>query len=222
MIDLLKRLDARLMDLLFPDGAVCLSCRRLTHGRRLCAECSAALESLRFDPEKVPEGMLPMPGNVSVHMVWRHEAVAQHLVLHLKENGILPAAEVLADGLADVARTLDLPGDTVVTWVPMPAKRLRERGIDHARSLAEATAQRLGLRCTALLTRVGEQHTQRGLNREERLQNLSGAFAVCGQVPRTILMIDDVLTTGATARACCDQLTQAERIIVLTATHSGR
>ena len=222
MIRLLRRLDACLLNLLAPDGASCLSCGRLTHGRRLCAECAEALAHSRLTSSISMDDLPSMPGNVSIHAVWHHEGVAQRLVLLLKQSGVHSAAEVLADGLADVARMLDLPDNTVVSWVPMPEARLHERGTDHARRLAEATASRLCVSCAPLLVRVGEQANQRGLNREARLQNLRGAFTSCGELPRTILLIDDVLTTGATAKACCDCLTNADRVIVLTATRTRR
>ena len=104
---------------------------------------------------------------------------------------------------------MDLPPDTIVTSVAMPVKRIRQRGFDHGRVLAEMVAQRLDLPYKALLVREPGGHTQRGLGREQRLRNLSGRFTGVGQTGNPVLLIDDVLTTGATAAVCTRALLDA-------------
>ena len=145
------------------------------------------------------------------------------LIHRLKYQAVADCALPLARGMADMAQTMNLPPDTVVTWVTMPQRRLRERGIDHGRALAEETARQLGLPCRRLLTRRGEGHTQHGLNREARLKNLTGAFA-CGEtLTRPVLLVDDVMTTSATARSCAASLKAAgaPEVVVITATQAG-
>ena len=115
---------------------------------------------------------------------------------------------------------MKLPPDVVLTWVSMPKRRYLERGIDHGRLLCEAVGRRLNLPVQPLLERTGKLHTQRGLTREERLRNLSGSMICNEEIKGPVLLIDDVLTTGATASACAETLMRAgaPAVYVLTAT----
>jgi ComF family protein len=104
--------------------------------------------------------------------------------------------------------------------VPLSAARLRQRGFNQAALLAEEIAVSVGgLVAPDLLTRT-ERPSQRSLGEADRLSNLAGAFR-CARPAETrgkrILLVDDVVTTGATASACADTLAQAgaARICVL-------
>lgn len=219
----LRRLDRRLMELIYPGGVVCLACGRPSHGRALCGDCAQALERDRMRDEAADscgEGM-PFP----FHAAYFHQGVARTLVHRLKYSALEDAAQVLAEPMAEIARAMNLPPDTVVTWVAMPKGRRRERGVDHGRLLARAVADRLALPAAGLLERTGEAtHTQEGLNRRERLENLSAAFACPGPAPEHVLLVDDVMTTGATACACvrCLENSGARYVAVLTATRTIR
>lgn len=203
----LRRLELALADTVFPENAVCLGCGRVSRGQPLCGPCREELNALRLSDGRA---------------VWLYRGVPGRLVREAKERGIAAAAEVLSEGIAEQARGLELPADTVVTWVPMPVRRRLDRGIDHGRMLAEAVAGRLGLTARAVLRRKkgSSQKTQRGLSREERLQNVRDAFELGkAPVPACVLLVDDVVTTGATGTACRETLLRggAERVYVLAA-----
>ena len=208
---LLRRADRALLSLLYPEHAVCLICGRAAGGRPLCDDCRAGLDACAVREPDTPA-------------VWHYEAEAGRLVRMLKERAVGPAAGVLAEGMAAKAREMDLPPDTVITSVPMPAYRLRERGVDHGRLLAEALARETGLPVRPLLRRKAKQaRTQRGLSAQERRINVRDAFEAVGAPPRCVLLADDVLTTGATLESCREALTAAgcERVLFLTAAKAG-
>ena len=116
-------------------------------------------------------------------------------------------ADELADLLLPVPSHICFSPETVVTWVPMPERRRRERCIDHGKVLAEAAAARLNLSCRPLLVRVNKSDkAQASLGRKDREANLSGAFAAPGKITFPVLLVDDVLTTGTTARRCAEAL----------------
>lgn len=164
---------------------------------------------------------LPEPMSDGTHSVWRHAGAPRQLVLRLKHGGVMRAAELLAQGLVEAAQNMALPPDTVVTWVPMPDLRRRLRGIDHGRELAQRVAAVLGMPCRQLMLRCkGLRHTQEGLGRVRRQENLWGAFVSLPLEGESVLLVDDVHTTGATAYMCTRALREAGagEIYVLTAT----
>jgi predicted amidophosphoribosyltransferase len=88
----------------------------------------------------------------------------------------------------------------LVTWAPTSASRRRERSYDQAEVLARAVAWRLGVPCRRLLRRADGSPPQTGRTREERLDD-GPAFEARRRVRGTVLLVDDVVTTGATLRA---------------------
>ncbi|MBQ9253103.1 MAG: ComF family protein [Clostridia bacterium] len=208
-----------LQEVLYPEGAVCLGCGKTARGECLCPACreqlfySDSLESWEFrELQGVPAwSMRP------------HRGLSRELVLRLKYGAEARAAAELAGVLQTrPAFFPEFPPDTVVTWVPIPRPRLRERCVDHGQLLAEAVARQLGLTCQPLLARRGNDTPQARLDRERRQRNLKKAFIPLGKVESPVLLVDDVLTTGTTALRCIAALRQggAKDITVLTCTRA--
>lgn len=206
---------------LWPRRVICLCCQRLSRGAHLCMDCREQLKSLRIEGSvceicghPLTEGQCTFcdrTGIVTLRAAWVYGDQARELILLLKHGAVADAAQVLADGMARRARTMSLSPDTVVTWPTMPRHRRLERGIDHGAQLAEAVGDRLGLPVRQLLTRSETiaARTQVGLSRTERLARLQGAFS-CDAPPRChVLLVDDVLTTSATATTCAECLLDA-------------
>lgn len=195
------RLRTLLAEVLWPRNLICLCCPEHSGGKPLCPDCERELQALRLDPaDWMADG---------VCSIWRYSGCVSQLIISLKLNCLADAAEVLAEDMADAVIDLGLPANTVLTWVSMPPGRLRERGIDHGRILCEAVARRCGMPSRQLLRRTKHVHTQRGLNREQRMNNLQGSIEAIGAVNVPVLLIDDVLTTGATASVCVEALQRA-------------
>lgn len=117
-------------------------------------------------------------------------------------------------GVADLARELGpalaaavSPGDVLVP-VPLHPRRERERGYNQAGLLAREAA-RPGATLLSSLVRIRPTATQVGLRAAERRRNVSGAFALVGSPPPTALLVDDVMTTGATLLECARTLRRA-------------
>jgi|SRR5581483_2779371 len=104
----------------------------------------------------------------------------------------------------------DLEFDAIVA-VPMHRKKLRQRGYNQAELLARALARRMRIRCEpALLRKRIDRAAQSKLPRAERAKNVRGAFVASARAGgRSILLIDDVCTTGETLRACANALAAA-------------
>ncbi len=121
----------------------------------------------------------------------------------------------LAPPLADLVLSMGLPPVDAVAAVPLTKSRLLERGFNQSMLIAREIARRTGARLLPhALEKVKDTPAQAGLNRKERILNLKGAF-ICGAKDknsvsgRTVLLVDDVITTGATARECAKTLVRA-------------
>ncbi len=124
-------------------------------------------------------------------------------------------ARPLAGLLVDAVLAQDMPRPDLLLPVPSSAERLRERGYNQAWELARQVGQALKLPARAdVLLRLQQGRTQSDLSREERQRNLRGAFVVAPSAAaalagRHLALVDDVMTTGATAREAANTLLQA-------------
>jgi ComF family protein len=131
-------------------------------------------------------------------------------VLHaLKYRGRRRLATRLAEALLDEpsARAL-LSGEALLVAVPLHPRRLRERGFNQSELIARALGRSTGLP----VVRKKDTIAQTGLSASGRRRNVAGAFTVrqpWAVAGRTVVLIDDVLTTGATVRACAAALRDA-------------
>lgn len=198
------------------------------HAHAACGRCLAAIRPP--SPPWCPRCGLPLPhagapcpdcrrhppafGIARAAGVYRGDDTALNplgaLVRALKYHGRREVAPTLGALLAD-----RWPYDADVVLVPVPAcrRRLQERRVDHALLLARALARRRRLPLAAdVLRRVRATAVQAGLDAVSRRRNLAGAFAVVrpGVVRgRHVVVVDDVLTTGATADLCARALLAA-------------
>jgi predicted amidophosphoribosyltransferase len=126
-------------------------------------------------------------------------------VHRLKFGGWRAVAEALAEAMARTWSGETWPAD-VVTWVPLSRERLAARGYDQARALARAVAPLIGVRAEPLVRRVGDPGPQARRGGAARREAMRGVFGPAADVSGWILLVDDVLTTGATAGVCADAL----------------
>jgi ComF family protein len=177
----------RLLDALFPPR--CAGCGRL--GMWFCGRCQSAVE---------PVGTFQVEGLEVVHAGGVLTGPLQQ-ALHAYKYRPRPQ---LAEALARIAaRAVDSPGALVVP-VPLHDARARRRGFDQGRSLARPLARLLQAEYRDALTRVRDTSAQVGLGAGERERNVAHAFRWTSSQapPARVLLVDDVVTTGATLRAC--------------------
>jgi len=139
--------------------------------------------------------------------------VARTVALRLKYGGRPGVARTMGGYMARLVREMD--PDTLVVAVPLHRWRLWSRGYNQALLIARDVAERAGLACEPdLLVRTKATPVLRGLGRKARARTVAGAFAVppahrATARHRTVLLVDDVFTTGATAQACAKALKRA-------------
>jgi ComF family protein len=140
-------------------------------------------------------------------------AVAQ-LVAAWKERGLRRIAVFAADLVADC---IPAPDAKALAYVPPDRERSLQRGHHPAARLARELGERWDLEVTTLLAR-SEGRRQRGLPLKERRRNIRGAFKPVGDAPASVVLVDDVYTSGATVAAAASALRKAgaRRIHVVT------
>lgn len=153
--------------------------------------CSACTHRLRTGPTPA----LTCLREVEIRAATVYDGVARELVLVLKRRRSRAVARLLAELVVERLGECVVDVD-VVTWAPTSRKHVRERGHDQARLLATSLSRLLSVRMERSLVREGDR-AQRGRSRRDRLEG--PLFAASPLVRgRRILVIDDVVTTGAT------------------------
>lgn len=200
---------------------ICLLCRAPASEPGLCADCLEELPRLTLacrqcalpletaGTELCGECLASPPPFDASFAAFAYADPVDHLVSELKYRGQLPVAQLLGRQLAThvAGRKVDL-----LIPVPLHRDRLRERGFNQAAELCRVLAKRKNLAwCTSKLMRTGAGQSQRESNRSERLRNVRHAFEWADRqsCPARVALVDDVLTTGATARAAAATLKQA-------------
>jgi predicted amidophosphoribosyltransferase len=188
---------------------LCASCGRSCRSEAtLCTRCGRRLAAAK---------PLLGSGPAGLDRAWSsapYEDVARSLVAALKFRHLLPVADLMAERIEWLAPAHMLSG-TVVPVPPAPP-RLRRRGFDPAGELAAALAERIDAPLECCLERRGGGR-QVGRRRAERVGHPPRIHAA-GAAPRSALLVDDVLTTGATLTACAKALRAAgaSRVVAVT------
>lgn len=187
----------------------CLLCGEAGgEGRDLCAAC---FQALPWNAHCCERCAIPLPVSgicgaclqrplplASIQAAFVYAFPLDRLVPRFKFHRDLAAGHVLAGLMAE--RLRDAPRPDALVPVPLHAQRLRQRGYDQALELARFLSRELGIPLQAsLLQRQRDTSAQSLLHADARRRNLRGAFAMAARpVPAHVVLVDDVMTTGAT------------------------
>lgn len=193
-------------------GGRCGACDAV--GPSPCGACAAGMQ--RCPPFPVPDGL------DGCRVLLRYEGSARELVARLKYRNHRSSVPWIAEALVALVPFDDGGGIDVVTWAPTTRERSRARGFDHAEVLARRVARHLGLPCRALVRRLPGL-PQTGRSGPDRLRG--PVFEpVRSVVGASVLLVDDVVTTGATLASAGRALRSAGagRVVGLAVAHPAR
>lgn len=204
----MKRLLSALLDLIYPPK--CPFCRSVLDraAEGVCPLCEDKLPHTGMNrARRLENGML-------VLSPLRYEGAVRSAVHRYKFGGLSVYAAAFGKRMAHCLKAERDPAPFLITWVPLSKKRLRQRGYDQARLLAESMAAELGLeKPQPLLRKIRHTRAQSSLTEQkERQDNVKGVYEVIDPARikgAHILLVDDVVTTGSTLMSCAAVLRRA-------------
>ena len=190
-----------LEELLFPDIPKCMFCgteREVDQARRVCPACQKELDHAKSGAKFQISGM-------RCRAVYEDEGLAALGVRRLKFEGERFRARFMAEEMKRLLGSLE--AFDVITAVPLHRRRLAQRGFNQAELLARELDT---YKYARLLRKTRHTKTQSLLDADERRKNVTGAYAAGERaLGASILLIDDVCTTGSTLLACAEALYEA-------------
>lgn len=188
-----------ILDLLFPPR--CAFCHELIeNGKRVCDNCRKNISYT----DKLSEKQTFRNITCCVSPFY-YEGDVRESLLRYKFGGISLYADIYAEFIAKCVDENGISCD-IITWVPLSAKRLRTRGYDQAKLIAEELSKLTGIGCLSLLRKIRNNPAQSGTGTaEKRRANVAGVYSAKNLsyiAGKKILLVDDIVTTGATLSEC--------------------
>ncbi len=206
-------------------GTLCLSCWKQVPfiAAPMCACCGLPFEYSLGEGTLCGECLKELPPYAKARSVFLYNEHSRALVTKLKFNDQLHLASVYGPWLAKAAGDM-LKTCEIIVPVPLSWRRFVGRRYNQAVLLAQALSKKTGFAVLPdALSRTRHTPPQTGLSRAQREKNVSGAFTINGRYKKaiagkTVLLIDDVMTTGSTLSACARVLLKAgaKEVNVLT------
>lgn len=216
----LKFLLECILDLVYCGDEKCILCgEELYKDNIICATCEGNI--------KICKDKFNMKVNdrwcICYSSAYYSESMME-LILKLKYKSSFKAGEVIAGYMRDTIFNNGIEFD-IITYVPMTKKSIKKRGYNQSEYLARLLGKYLDKPVIPYLDKVKDTKDQIGLGKINRWNNMQGSFRINNKHSienKNILMIDDVLTTGATVFHCCSELIKggARKINILTAAKS--
>ena len=201
----IKTAAKSLLNLIYP--LHCLGCERPLEALNefhLCGPCIASIHNNAMPPfelETVP---------VKAYSACIYEGTLKELIHQFKYKGKTVLAKIFGGLMIDyIKENPEIVNANLISVVPLHKKRLREREFNQSLLLANPIAKSFGLTVKNALEKTRKTKYQNELLKGERQINLRGAFRVCDKMSvsgRDVLLIDDVMTTGATLGECAKTL----------------
>lgn len=219
IIQALKYIADCTLGVIYPVSNVCIACGEETSSPKLCKKCEAKImkcnQSIMLQSTECRDVF-------KCFSAAYYSNVVVELVLALKYKSDFAAGNILAEYMIDLIKEMKFD---IITFVPSDKQAFKKRGYNQSEFLAKAIGKFLNVPVKEFIKKSRATKDQIGLDKEARWHNLNGSFKVHNNKlieNKIILLVDDVITTGATAYYCAKELkiSGAKEVIVLTAAKS--
>ncbi|ENK1244097.1 ComF family protein [Clostridium sporogenes] len=206
-------------EVIYPYENKCVICEKYVEEDLICKEC---FNSIRFcnDIKLIKKGETWF----SAFPACYYSGIMMELILNLKYKSDFKSGEVIANLMCRRLKKIDISTD-IITFVPSSKKSHKKRGYNQSEYLAKLISKSIDVPIAYCLKKNANSKDQIGLNGAERWLNVKDSFKVYNQnyiKNKKVILIDDVLTTGATSFYCANELKKngAREIFILTAAKS--
>ena len=194
-----------IIKIIFPDR--CPFCNKIIEKHEIC--CKTCKETT--DEYVAP--ILGRAGNYQCVSSFPYDSIFKKTIVNFKFYSKPYYSEKLSYFLKDSLEKgySDMNFD-IITYVPMHKKDLKKRGYNQSELLAKKLSKLTGIKCTNVLNKIKRTPSQHTLKFDERIINLNGAFKLVDSSlihQKSILIIDDVVTSGSTLSSCCKEMSKA-------------
>lgn len=232
----LGRMGRGILDVVFP--VRCVGCGQEGHYNYICRRCEGFTSEVALICPLCQQSSLTgerhencrsLYGLHGLASMWEYEGVVKSLLHTIKYNGMTHAvAETVQNACINMAQdemrfkvflSYLFSRDTCITYVPMFKKKERFRGFNQAAVFARELGKIVKKEALPLLQKIKDTNPQMELDKEQRLKNVKDSFAISAawklssqegaQLPKRVVLVDDVWTTGATMKECCKVLRKA-------------
>ncbi len=208
------------MEVIFCGDEKCIICGMDIYDEdHLCTSCRNRIMICRYPKQIEHDGL-----SIKCYSASYYSKVVRELIIRLKYKKDYGSGEILAALMVNTVKENELKPD-YITFVPASENTIKKRGYNQSMLLAKLLARQLGFELIDVLEKSSNARDQIGLGKKERFDNIKGTFKLKTDLDirnKSILLVDDVITTGATAVWCSQVLIKngAKEVIVLTAAKS--
>ena len=221
IVKYIKYLWNCVLEVIYDSGEKCVCCGEIIEAELLI--CYKCLKKIKFCENffYVTKNDIKLKCYSSAY----YGGVIKNLILKLKYSSDFNAGEVLVHFMANTI-SAEIDKFDLISFVPSSKKSYSKRGFNQSEFLARKISEIIDIPCRKTLIKVKESRDQIGLSGEERWKNLQSNFGVIDKIKiknKNIILVDDVITTGATTFLCADELIKngANQVIVLTVAKSS-
>lgn len=217
----IKYLGKCVLDLIYSNGGECIACGEYIGEKDLlCNKCSTNLKMFNKSFEIINKNQ-----SIKCYSAFYYSGLSKELIGKLKYKSDFRAGEVLAKYMTEIIKNYSIDFD-LVTYVPSSRAAMKKRGYNQSEYLAKSIGDKTNTKVIQLLKKNKETKDQIGLGGEERWINLQDCFEIINEEKlkcKKILLVDDVITTGATAFHCSKLMLEkgADNAYILTGAKSS-
>lgn len=207
IIKILKLIKRGILEIIYPSEARCIICDK-EDIEGICNECNKKITLC----------------NRNELCIGYYKGVLKELILQFKYNKNFAAGEVLVQLIEN--KLINIEKEYYITYIPMSKLSFKQRGFNQCKYIAEELGFRNNIKVIETLKKIKETKDQKTLTKQERFSNLKGSFALIDETcvkAKKIILVDDVITTGATLEEAIRVLKNggAEQIKTLTLAKSN-